>query len=578
MATIRDNQTGQLIQVDNSQLGQYGLSAPGATPTAQVNTGNPVQNPNIASGLSTSILPSFLSNMIAGAQQRQIAQRQVEQQQFQSDTQSLFDQNKGQNGYVSPDLYNQQKQKAAGLGIQADQFDQSFEHSYTDPTSIEYNTSTGFANRNAAGEIKRQIQSQIDQYNAIPDNQKGPVKSFLEQIGPLGQYLAPEATAYEQSTSGLAAQLKGLIGGTGLRVTQSELNNWMGLLPSPHDTQEVVNKKLSELNSSIKATFNTQQGLDDKYLPKQAQQNQSNQQAQPQQNLKITGIPAIDNVISNGINDIKGMAQGAQQTPLFGVNSLNPADAGNNIKTLLGLPGQILGQYARIAQNPIGEATQHPVNTALAVLGPLMGLKGAPEAVEEGAATEGQAEAAASQDPFANAPGKLQQILNPNKAKAIIGSIRDNIINTADKSGVTISGDDLAGGVRQWADQAKLSNLPDADAIEQAATNAEKYYSGQNFKPSDLKNIYDGIESGYTKNSVPKSATSSYIDRGLQQVLSNKLDEVAPGFQKTSQLFSQTYGAEKGVPAKIIRNLPQNAVKAGMNVAGLGILREFLGI
>lgn len=197
-------------------------------------------------------------------------------------------------GYVSPQTYNTIKKQAvsAGVGITSDQFDQQFEHNYTDPTRIDYNTSGGFANRSAAGEITRQIQSQLDQFNSIPADQKGlfgkanivnqnPGQVLASSPSSLSDLLdsykmgkdnylatnAPDALGYQKSTAGLAAQLKGLIGGSGLRVTQPELNNWMSLLPGPEDTPQVVNKKLSELDGSLKATFHTDMGLDPKYLP-----------------------------------------------------------------------------------------------------------------------------------------------------------------------------------------------------------------------------------------------------------------------------------------------------------------------
>lgn len=194
------------------------------------------------------------------------------------------------------------------------------------------------------------------------------------------------------------------------------------------------------------------------------------------------------------------------------------------------------------------------------------------EAPEEVAAGE------AVEQALSKAPGALKTLLSPGKAKMAVGDIRNTILSAANKTGAITTGENLATGIRQWADQAKLANLPDADAIEKAAQNAEQLYKGKVFKPSDLKQIYDNIENGYTKLGVEKSATSAYIDRGVKGVISNELERIAPGFQKTSEMFDKIYKSEKGVPAKIIKNLPQTAAKAGMNMAGLGVLKEVLGL
>jgi hypothetical protein len=271
--------------------------------------------------------------------------------------------------------------------------------------------------------------------------------------------------------------------------------------------------------------------------------------------LGMVANPAI-NAANKTTADNAGMPN-AKGNPLQAVLNAGGATA-NLAKNTVGNP-DILGEAATLATIPDGIGA---IKAAPEVLAKIFG-KGA---VEEGGAA------------LANAPGKLSQFLTPNKAKATIGAIRDNLISTADKTGATIKGEDVANSIRQWADKAKLSNLPDADAIEQAAVNATKHYAGQVFKPSDLKNIYDGIETGYTKAGVLKSSASSFIDTGIKKIIADQVENVAPGFQKTSELFSKVFNGEKSSAGKIIKNLPQGVVRTGLNVAGLGAVGKLLGL
>lgn len=206
------------------------------------------------------------------------------------------------------------------------------------------------------------------------------------------------------------------------------------------------------------------------------------------------------------------------------------------------------------------------INTALDI----EGAKALPGLVKSGTTTLSQVFGKGSpiaEKTLADAPGGIKQLLQPGQAMKTIGNIRDNLITVADKTGATVDGNNLAQNIRSWANTAKLSNLPDADAIETAAQKAETLYKDQTFKPSQIKNIYDGIEKGFTTTSQPKSSTASYIDRGLQSVLSDTLDEVAPGFKQTSKLFESTYNAAKSPLRTGVKNLAKFGLAVGLPTA-----------
>jgi hypothetical protein len=367
-----------------------------------------------------------------------------------------------------------------------------------------------------------------------------------------------KAQGYEAGRTILGNHLASLIpGASGAQSTGQSL---LDTLPNVGDASQLIPGASEQKFNSVEDQLLKTKGYSykDLGLPAPAGQDQKKPSSGGDLLTSLLGMvanPAI-NAANKTTADNAGMPN-AKGNPLQAVLNAGGATA-NLAKNTVGNP-DILGEAATLATIPDGIGA---IKAAPEVLAKVLG-KGA---VEEGGAA------------LANAPGKLSQFLTPNKAKATIGAIRDNLISTADKTGATIKGEDVANSIRQWADKAKLSNLPDADAIEQAAVNATKHYAGQVFKPSDLKNIYDGIETGYTKAGVLKSSASSFIDTGIKKIIADQVENVAPGFQKTSELFSKVFNGEKSSAGKIIKNLPQGVVRTGLNVAGLVAVGKLLGL
>ena len=377
--------------------------------------------------------------------------------------------------------------------------------------------------------------------------------------------------AYENARTIAGLHLSSLIpGASGAQATGNTL---LDLLPSSKDLRSYTPEMVDSAFNSVEKTLLASRGYDYKSLNLNDPTNTSSN------NTPKKGGDLLNTLLENSGKDAKNIAEtySAANPDLISMltNPKTRESYQNWVQTNGNPINQVLGigkQYADLVTNPVKSFTEHPVNTALAVLGPLLGLKGgasegaaAEGAATEGAAAEGAGVASATADAFKGAPGKLSQIFTPGKAKNVIGNIRDNLISNADKNpDSVVSGDTLAKNIRAWADKAKLSNLPDANAIEEAALNAEKQYVGKTFKPSDLKGIYDNIEGGYTKGSVPKSSTASYIDRGVQGLIADQLEKVAPGFQKTSDLFRQTFQAEKSPVKKYAK------IGAGLGLGAMG--------
>lgn len=559
----------------NSLLAPYLQAGAGLAQTQASTTNTQLAAPGIAAQSQSDI-----ANMAA-------AKQNADRVNFVNQTQQQFDAAKQQGGYVDPRTYNSTKAKAASLGIEGDNFDKLYQQDYTDPNNITYNTAEGRANQQAYGEIKRQTQGLLDQYNSIPDSQKGPAKSFFEQLGPLGGYLAPQATSYENAAAGLSAQLKGLVGGgqgSGLRVTQTELDRWQSLLPSPRNTEAQNQKNIQILDSELKNTFNTPVGLDSKYLPKSVD----------------TGLPSTltNNAVGDVLGQISGLPDIVKNAPGNAITSVLPALS--PLSDILGLnsapkeAGGIINQYTNIAQNPVQAFTQHPVNTTLAALAPLGmfmgGFKGENSTstgetppTGGGASTSGETATGAtqSQNPIGSPPGNVKTALFPNASRDFGFAAKDNAVNYIDNNNIPIPGDSINEAIQAQAENLHMqfSGISKAD-IDTALQNVESSFKGKNLTADQAQTIYDGIPSGFTPRGIEKEDFNSQLAQIKRQAISSALEKAAPGqgWQQGVQAQAKAYKAEKGQPANIIKNLPQNAVRTGMNLAGFGFLKDFLGL
>ena len=190
---------------------------------------------------------------------------------FEASAQKLLDKAKGKGKYVDPKTYNDIKAQFSGVGGDEPTFDARFGQ-YTDPTKIiNYNTPEGRANQEAYSKITRQLQAQIDQYHNVPRDQKDLFsKGALADVPVLGQLIAPQAYSYESNRKALAGQLSAIVGGgpgSGLKVTNADMDRWAKLLPSTTNTSNVNEQNLSALDKQLKAAFNVPKGLDTHYLP-----------------------------------------------------------------------------------------------------------------------------------------------------------------------------------------------------------------------------------------------------------------------------------------------------------------------
>lgn len=154
--------------------------------------------------------------------------------------------------------------------------------------------------------IKDTLQSVLSDYQRVPDIQKGVLKGKAADIPIVGQFVSPEARAHEQGLKGIAPIIKELVAnaGSGIRVTQSEINNWSNLLPSTGKSDRENWFQIQRLDGLMKSKIGV--GFDAEYLKyfeNRAKGAPNTESIQP-------------NIVGNAINDIVGMVKsGVLQSP-----------------------------------------------------------------------------------------------------------------------------------------------------------------------------------------------------------------------------------------------------------------------
>lgn len=526
----------------------------------------------------------------ASSEAAQATAQKIAQTKILGQVKNTFDSSVNKDGYVDPNTYNNAKKQAAAIGVDSGTFDNTFQSSYTDPTNaIEYNTGAGAQYRQKRAQIANNIVPNINtllqQYAGL--SQKGPGSNLFTNIPGVSNFLdinRPEAQ-YEASRQAYAPSLKSLTAGvdsTGLRLNIPEIQNMANLLPSINDQPDTVKSKLSQLDSAVKNLTGGKQGIDPTTLKavedSYNQKSSSPQASTPSKSGSLTGNKTLDTLLTGGKNDILGDIKGLETATAPGLDpALNPQNNIDSMKALVSSYASLVGvgsqngQLNWSPQNTLNQVLNHPVNSALSVLPFLGGGEG-------GTPTESEAPTAESTTPTIKDPNALQKILSPGKIKQNAGNLIDQIVSSASKAGATISGDNTVQQLQDWADSTGKPGNPGQGAkIDAILEDAQKAYAGKQLDPQTVHNIYNEVDSGYNQKGVQKDAIQSRADIALRKILRGQLDQAAPGFDKLTNIIGQGYKAEQSTGAQIIKNLPKNAVKTGMNVAGLGILRDLIG-
>lgn len=122
------------------------------------------------------------------------------------------------------------------------------------------------ADKSASNTARSLMQSTLQNYQDVPADQKGIIMGKKADIPIIGGMVAPKGAEYESGLKGEAASLGKVFGGagSGLRITQPELNSWMPWFPSIHKTDAQNAADVQKLDNVIRGRFG--QGFDDPYL------------------------------------------------------------------------------------------------------------------------------------------------------------------------------------------------------------------------------------------------------------------------------------------------------------------------
>ena len=570
-------------------------------------------------------LQSTQTSTAATAQNIATGQQQLNQNQFMSNTQDLFAKSKQQNGYVDPNLYNTTQQAASKYNITSDAFDKAFGN-YTDPNSINYNTASGRTNQSALGDVQRQMGAILDAYNQIPQDQRGVtgkagiavqnpavgltsdpvdyVKSLLEGSNTYLQKNAPEAASYLTTKTGLAAQLKDIVGagsGSGVRVTQTELNNWQNLLPDPTNSDAVNQDHLVQLDNLIKAKFNTPTGLPSQYLPHTNTPAPTQGSGNPiidllQGAYNAVGKPVVSQ-LGNFANDVGvGAAMNAnpsvQKSMDTGNNMANsylqqasqttdPVKKAALLKAASGMSSAVTPLANMVSSSFSPDVNQsnlaRGLNTGsnIALLSDLGASALTPKETLQGIIDTGKGIGQKSGD-ILNSIGNVfkgSKTVAPALDSSILdeganlvsegGATRDALVQTAEKAGKTVDGTNLLTPIKQWATNAIAANPTKSDQINAMLKGAEDTFDGKVFTPTQAQGFWDEARNGYTLSSKVGNTVEAGYQRALRDGVRGELETVAPGFNEaTSQI------AEGITKNKVLQSVKDSMAKANLK-AGL---------
>ena len=230
MAKIKNNKTGQIIEVPDSQLGQYGITLPSQNAQSQTQqTQTQETNPTIST-----------QNYITGHSPQEHIQA-LQKARAAGDTQAEADINDNYNKEIAYQALN----KKVTTPTAADQTRRD------NLTSAFASLEGATANLTKAG------------------GAQGPT-GFGATIPIIGQYLDPEGAAYHDTKVEIATQMAKALTNSS-RASESVINKYLKSLPDVNDTPEYAASKVQKLKNELAAQAKAfkYDDLVDQYNPNQ---------------------------------------------------------------------------------------------------------------------------------------------------------------------------------------------------------------------------------------------------------------------------------------------------------------------
>lgn len=146
-------------------------------------------------------------------------------------------------------------------------------------------------------------------------------------------------------------------------------------------------------------------------------------------------------------------------------------------------------------------------------------------------------------------PGKVTSLPKAAVGKVFTqdkgSAIRNQAIASADEAGKAISGEPLAQSLVEWGENALKANPGKEKQIQKIVDSSIDTFSGKQFKASDLKKIWDEVDSGFNQSGVTKTSVEASSDRAIRDALRRALEEAAPGFEEGTKLIRKGLGRKK---------------------------------
>lgn len=582
MVKIRDNVTGQIIEVPEEKLGEYGLSG-GASSMPQPQQVQPqIQQSQVNQQpqVQKTITGHTLEEHAQALQQAQAAgdtqQAKIIKENYDREYQYQKDFAKGDNSSTD---------EAAMLELAKQGVLKVEDIAKANPTLAQKALLQG-----AKGTVTKKNESLDSTLNFINNLEKhyqgAGGASFGE--GPLARVLGIKTTAegklglndasrlYGNQKEGFAATLKSLTGDTGV-LTDQDYARLAKLLPGLGATPGEATGSFNDLRSQISAKYGGEPTQTTITPGKQAK------------NKKTSGNPLTDTITENPIlNFLLGTSARTAQDIGTGIRSRgtkkslegndqvaqvleNQATQTENMeerKSLLAQANQIRNANSREAEN-IAKSFSKDVND-----NPI--LRGVGSGVEIAGVAELPALIKAlpmlGKKAMTSPKSVAGKLFTQDKGSAI----RNEAVKLADETGQSVQGTRLFSAVDDWAVRAKKANPASSKTIDKYVAGAKESFADKTLKPSEAFDLWDDARKGFTAAGTKGASLEASYHRAMRDIIRKELDAAAPGFEKGTQLIKKGLQRREAT-TRVGRQVGSTALGVGATLATLKLLKT-LGI
>lgn len=466
---IRDNQTGQIIEVDESQLGQYGLSPAAPQPQAQSQT----QDSN-----------KFITgrSLEEHSQALQRAKMAGDTNAVKSITDDYDREYKYQQDYGTPKLSTDDKKKNDALAA-----------SVNFVNTLEKRYEAGGAGETNLGPLTRVL---------------GVAKSASGALG-----FNKDINVYNREKAGFAATLKTLTGDTGV-LTEQDFKRLAGLVPDTGSTSEEAKALFNDLRQQLAAKFGgektetsfnpKEKGIIDLILP----------------NARNIAQDAGAGISANMTEDRRNSAneQGFKMAKQLEDQAASVSDPAKK-KALLQEANKI---YAGISSGAKEVSSSFSSNVKdNPILRSVLG------ATEIAGTAEIPGLAMGVKNLITKGPKALMQKVFPSGAAK---TARNEIIEEATQAGKTIDSSKIADHFTKWGQTAIRSNPGKEKQIGRIVDSVVNSAKNGTLTPKDAFKMWLDSDNAFSANGVVKTALESKVDAEMRTVLRPLLEQAAPGF------------------------------------------------